>query len=241
MDATARRRPAIGRERAFFFWMAFAMVSSVFIGFAATWFLRPWLLSAHMLPLTPLVWLHGLLFTAWASVFMAQVSLVSAGRTDLHRKLGITGMGFAAALPVVGLFASLDGALRAAGPPGVPPMRFLAVPLLSVPAFTGLMIAGLRARRNPIIHKRLMLLTMTVFTAPAFGRMPIFPGPIGFVLMPLVFVGALWIWDKHALGHIHKATLWGSLVVAASTLLPLPIGMTAPWLSFARWATGLVA
>jgi hypothetical protein len=241
MEATARRRPAIGRERAFFFWMAFAMIAVVFIGFASTWFLRPWLEPPGFLPLTPLVWLHGLLFTAWAALFMTQVSLVAAGRTDLHRKLGLAGMGFAVVLPIVGIFASLYGALRAAGPPGIPPMSFLAVPLLSVFAYGPLLIAGLRARRDPATHKRLMMLAMVIFTAPGFGRIPIFPGPSGFVLMPFLFIVALWIWDRHALGRIHKATLWGSLVVAASLVLPLAIGVTRPWIAFANWATGLLA
>lgn len=241
MEATARRRGAISRERAFFFWTSFAMIATILIGFSATWYLRPWLHQPTMLPLTPLVWLHGLLFTAWAGLFMAQVSLVSAGRTDLHRKLGLTGMGLAVALPLVGTFASLHGALRASGPPFIPPMIFLAVPLLSIPAFTALLVAALRARRNPAAHKRLMLLTMVVFTAPALGRMTIFPGPTGFVIAPLAFVAALWIWDKYALGRIHKATLWGSVVVVASLILPLAIGPTEPWQAFARWATGLVA
>jgi uncharacterized membrane protein len=241
MDATARRRPGIASERAFFFWMAFAMLATVFIGFSATWFLRPWLVPPGFLPLTPLVWLHGLLFTCWAALFMTQVSLVAAGRRDLHMKLGIAGMGFAIALPVVGILASLTGALRAAGPPGIPPMSFLAVPLLSVLAFTPLLIAGLRNRRNPAAHKRLMLLAMIIFTAPGFGRIPIFPGPTGFMLAPLIFVSALWIWDMRALGRVHRATLWGSAVVVASLLLPFAIGFTRPWLAFAHWATGLAA
>lgn len=241
MEATARRRPAIARERAFFFWTAFAMVASVFIGFSATWFLRPWLEPPGFPPLTPLVWLHGIVFTCWAALFMTQVSLVSAGRTHLHRKLGMAGIGFAVLLPIIGLFAALYGALRASGPPAIPPMTFLAVPLLSIPAYAFLLVSALRARRDPAKHKRLMLLTMAIFTAPALGRIPIFPGPTGFVLMPLTFVAALWIWDKYALGHIHKATRWGSLVVAVSLLLPLAIGFTAPWLAFAKWATGLVA
>ena len=240
MDATARRRPAAASERIFFFWIAFAMIATIFTGFAATWFLRPWLEPPGFLPLTPLVWLHGLLFTAWVALFMTQVSLVSAGRTDLHRKLGLAGMGFAVVLPIVGIFAALTGALRAAGPPAIPPMTFLAVPLLSVFAFTPLIVMALRNRRNPIVHKRLMLLAMIIFTAPAFGRMTIFPGPSGFMLMPFVFVGVLWAWDKYALGAIHKATLKGSAIVAASLLLPLAIGFTAPWLAFAHWATGLV-
>jgi uncharacterized membrane protein len=150
-------------------------------------------------------------------------------------------MGFAVALPIVGIYAALTGALRAAGPPGIPPMSFMAVPLLSVFAFAPLIVAALRNRRNPVVHKRLMLLAMVVFTAPGFGRMPIFPGPTGFMLMPFTFIAALWAWDKYALGHIHKATLWGSAIVAASLLLPLAIGSTAPWLAFAHWATDLVA
>jgi uncharacterized membrane protein len=241
MEATARRRPGIGAERAFFFWTAAAMIAAIFVGFAATWFLRPWLEPPGFLPLTPLVWLHGLLFTAWAGLFMAQVSLVMAGRTDLHRKLGLAGIGFAVALPIVGVLAALTGALRAAGPPGIPPMSFMAVPLLSVFAFTPLIVAALRNRRDPATHKRLMLLAMIIFTAPGFGRMPIFPGPSGFMLMPFAFITALWAWDRYALGAIHKATLWGSAIVAASLLLPLAIGFTAPWLAFAHWATGLVA
>jgi hypothetical protein len=241
MEATAGRRPAIGRERAFFFWTAVAMLVVIFAGFASTWFLRPWLVPPGMLPLTPLVWLHGLLFTGWVLMFMTQVSLVSAGRTDLHRKLGVAGLGFAIALPVVGVLSALYGALRAAGPPGIPPMSFLAVPLLGILAATALLFAALRNVRSPAVHKRLMLLTMIVFTAPAFGRMPIFPGPTGFMLVPLTFVAALWIWDRKTLGRIHRATLWGSLVVAASLILPLMIGFTEPWLAFAHWATGLVA
>jgi uncharacterized membrane protein len=241
MEATARRRPGIAAERAFFFWIAAAMIAVIFIGFAATWFLRPWLVPPGFLPLTPLVWLHGLLFTAWAGLFMTQVSLVFAGRPDLHRRLGLAGIGFAVALPIVGVLAALTGALRAAGPPGIPPMSFMAVPLLSVFAFTPLIVAALRNRRDPATHKRLMLLAMIIFTAPGFGRMPIFPGPTGFMLMPFTFVAALWAWDRYALGAIHKATLWGSAIVAASLLLPLAIGFTAPWLAFAHWATGLVA
>ncbi len=124
------------------------MIASAFIG-SATWFLRPWLEPPGFPPLPPLVCLHGIVFTGWAALFMTQASLVSTGRTDLHRKLGMAGMAFAVVLPIIGLFASLSGALRASGPPGIPPMTFLAVPLLSIPAYAFLLVAALRARRDP--------------------------------------------------------------------------------------------
>src|SRR3546814_11421253 len=70
-------------------WMAAAMLVIV-AGFAPTWFLRPWLAQVQMLPITPLVWLHGLLFTAWLLLFATQVGLVSAGaaRRSEERRVG---------------------------------------------------------------------------------------------------------------------------------------------------------
>src|SRR3546814_15930758 len=90
--ATVKREPLtfgrLTRERWFHLcWMAAAMLVIV-AGFAPTWFLRPWLAQVQMLPITPLVWLHGLLFTAWLLLFATQVGLVSGGKLPLHRSLG---------------------------------------------------------------------------------------------------------------------------------------------------------
>src|SRR3546814_15195729 len=78
-----------------------------------------------MLPITPLVWLHGLLFTAWLLLFATQVGLVSGGKLPLHRSLGRLALVFMVALPLVALLSALHGAARHAGPPVLPAANFL--------------------------------------------------------------------------------------------------------------------
>jgi hypothetical protein len=240
MEITARRA-SLGSERRFFVAITAVIIAAILAGFAPSWFLRPWLYRPEMLPFTPLVWLHGLLFTGWALLFMTQVGLVSAGRLDVHRRLGIVGVGFAVAMAVVGTFAALYGVARASGPPGIPPLSFLAVPLLSVPIFAGLILTGLHFRRRPDAHKRLMLLAMIGFLPPALGRMPIFSGPLGTLVLPTLFIVALGWWDVKSRGRIHRATVWGGLADFLGFLTPMLIWNTSSWLGFARWASGLVA
>src|SRR3546814_6510313 len=91
-----------------------------------------------MLPITPLVWLHGLLFTAWLLLFATQVGLVSGGKLPLHRSLGRLALVFMVALPLVALLSALHGAARHAGPPVIPAANFLAVPLFSALAIAPL-------------------------------------------------------------------------------------------------------
>ena len=43
------------------------------------------------------------------------------------------------------------------------------------------------------------------------------------------------IFDLRARGKIHKATLWGSLLIVADVVLTLAVWMTPPWLAFANW------
>jgi hypothetical protein len=239
MDTAARRSP-IGGERRFFVGITAVIIAAILAGFAPTWFLRPWLHRPDMLPFTPLVWLHGLLFTGWALLFMTQVGLVSAGRLDVHRRLGMIGFALAIAMAVVGTLAALYGVARASGPPGIPPLSFLAVPLLSVPVFAGLILSGLHFRRRPDVHKRLMLLAMIAFLPPAVGRMPIFAGPLGALVVPTLFILALVVWDVKSRGRVQRATIWGGLANFAAFLTPMLIWNSQPWLGFARWASGLV-
>jgi hypothetical protein len=239
MDTTARR-PSPGSERRFFVGITAAMIVAILAGFAPTWFLRPWLYKPVMLPFTPLVWLHGLLFTGWALLFMTQVGLVSTNRLGVHRRLGVLGVVFAVAMAVVGTLAALYGVHRASGPPGIPPLSFVAVPLATVPAFAGLILTGLRYRRRPDVHKRLMLLAMIVFLPPAFGRMTFLPGPVGTLVIPTLFILALAAWDIRSRGRVQTATIWGGLAAFLAFLLPLLVWHTQSWLAFARWASGLV-
>jgi len=63
------------------------------IGFARTFFFRPWYpqyAHAHGAP-ESIFYVHGVAFTAWLLLLLAQTSLVTAGRVDVHRRLGWVG------------------------------------------------------------------------------------------------------------------------------------------------------
>jgi len=242
MATAYNARSRLTAERWFYTGMAAAMLVTIFVGFARTYYLLPFMAAPPFLkPATLLVHLHGAIFTAWSLLFMAQVSLVATGRRDIHRLMGGIGLALAIGMIVTGLFASLYGVGRASGPPFIPPMSFLAVPLFAVPAFGILILTALKERNNPQTHKRLMLLSMIVMMSPAFGRMSWFPGPVGIILMPNLFLIALIVWDLKTRGRIHRATAWGGALVVVAQVLPALIWETRPWLNFARWATGLVA
>ena len=79
---------AVTRSR-FYPMIAFALAAFVIVGFSRTYYLR---FLYDLPPMTLLVHLHGLVFTAWMALFVVQTRFVAANRVDLHMKLGIAGV-----------------------------------------------------------------------------------------------------------------------------------------------------
>lgn len=243
--ATRIAAPArLSNERLFYSGMAIAMIATIFIGFAPSYYLRgvvePY---APVLPMTWLSHLHGALFTAWSLLFLAQTLLVSAGRSDIHRRLGLAGFALLPAMVVVAVLASVYGAVRHAGPPMIPPLQFLAIPLFDIPVFMILIGVALWNRRDVQSHKRLMILTMVGMMGPALGRIPwpaVLPPPVIIFGLPDLFLLALVGWDLASRGRLHKATLWGGGLLLGSQVLRAWLMTTPAWLAFAGWAVGLV-
>ncbi|HEX8148664.1 MAG TPA: hypothetical protein VF591_15895 [Pyrinomonadaceae bacterium] len=71
--AVANRR----RGRLFYTGMSVAFLAVVFAGFARTYYLRPYFGTPQ---LTPLLHLHGLVFTSWVVLLLAQTALVKLPR-----------------------------------------------------------------------------------------------------------------------------------------------------------------
>ncbi|HEU4725618.1 MAG TPA: hypothetical protein VFU59_10035, partial [Candidatus Eisenbacteria bacterium] len=144
---TAAATPAARRPgRGFYTVMASLIALVVFIGFAPTFYLAP---VFNAKPVTPLVALHGTLFTLWIIVFFTQVRLVAARRVDVHRKLGAAAAFLAAAMPVVGVMAAIASAKRGFTPPGgPPPLVFLAIPMMDMIVFPTLIGLALYFRRR---------------------------------------------------------------------------------------------
>jgi predicted membrane protein len=229
--AVARRR------RRFYTGMALAIALTVFAGFAPTYYLRPYFQST---PLGGLLHLHGVVFSAWVLLLTVQSTLIAAGRTALHRRLGVAGVVLAALLVVVGTATSIERARKGVGPLGVPPLSFLAVPFFDMVVFTGLAAVGLWHRRRADIHKRLLTLaTISLLGAP-IARLPFGAAVVGlpgvFAIADLFLVACI-AYDLTTLRRVHPATVWGGLAIVISQPLRLAISGTGLWLGFARWLT----
>src|SRR5262245_44957976 len=74
------------RDRRFYTGVAIAGLVIVFAGFSRTFYLKT-LTGTPALP--PIVHVHGLVFSAWMLLFVAQTWLVASGNTRTHRRLGV--------------------------------------------------------------------------------------------------------------------------------------------------------
>src|SRR5437763_7985370 len=99
----------------FFSGMALLILATVLVGFARTYFLA----GVFRAPLpSVIVHIHGAVFSSWILLLIAQISLVSAGRVDIHRRLGLVGFGLASLMIVMGILAASISLARAFAPPG---------------------------------------------------------------------------------------------------------------------------
>jgi uncharacterized membrane protein YozB (DUF420 family) len=225
------------RDHRFFTGMALATALTAVVGFAPTYYFRGLTEAA---PLTTLVHLHGALATTWMLLFLSQTSLVSAGRTDLHRRLGVAGMVVATLFVMVGYATAITAARNGVTPPGgPPPLAFLAVPLGTLLSFAVLAAVGLSQRRHRDTHKRLMLLATIALLAPAFARFRWFGpgGPPVAIGGTCLFVIACMAYDRAAHGRIHPAFLWGGVLLMLSLPARFALTQSETWLAVARWLT----
>jgi len=244
MTATTPRPEARRSERRFFTGMALGILVLALAGFARTYFLRPLLAApTPALPaLTPLIHLHGALFTAWVALFLVQARLVAAQRIALHRRLGVAAGVLAAAMVAVGTATAIHGAVRGVAPFGMDPRRFLIVPLFAIGLFALFVGGGILARRDPQSHKRWMLLGTIAMLPPAIARWVLLLGlgpPVVFAVATLLLV-PLVVWDWRTLRRLHPVTLWAGLVLVVSGPLRLVLAQTDGWLGIAGWMVKLV-
>ena len=228
---------AARRERVFFGGMTIAMLATVIAGFGPSYYFSS--VSASARELTPALHLHGAAFTTWMLLLVVQSTLISAGRVDIHRRLGVAGAVLGACMMVLGAYVAISR-LRAGllgAPPGVSVAGVLAIALATVVVFPTLFGSALLLRRRTDYHKRLVLLATCELVLAAVARLPgvAAGGPAAFFGVTDLFVVALVVYDLSTRGRIHPATLWGGLFFIASQPLRLVIGSSGPWQSFATW------
>jgi hypothetical protein len=215
----------------------------VLAGFARTYYLSGFF-DAPPLP-SAIVHVHGLLMTAWVVLFVTQVWLVSSKRVWLHRRLGLAGVGLGVLIVATGVVTALRAAKygSASTPRGVDPLAFLIVPTFDLIVFVCLFGAAIYYRRQPAVHKRLMLLTAINFLPPAIARIPITSlqalGPVWFFGLPTALI-LTWLAVDTRRHVLNRVALAGALLLLGSYPLRLAILGSESWPRIAGWLTSFV-
>jgi hypothetical protein len=187
---------------------------------------------------------HGAVFSCWILLLLTQTSLVSAGRVDIHRRLGIAGFVLACLMVVIGVVAGTDSLVRRAGPVGRDPLFFYIIPLSDMLVFATLIVFAFRNRLNPPAHKRLIFVATSGIMIAAIARWPwsfVHRSAPHAAFVVYGFLAVLMIYDLWATRKVHPATLWASTFLIFVYQIRLPIGRTAAWHAFAAWVQALAS
>src|SRR5579863_5901184 len=114
MNTLALEKPAF-RLRLFFVVMASAVIAVVFAGFAPTFYLRGSFPQSR--PMSVLLHVHGIVFSAWVTIFLVQTLLIARGSRSTHRRLGWVAAGVAAAMTLLVVAAVIEQLRRVGGFP----------------------------------------------------------------------------------------------------------------------------
>lgn len=211
-------------ERLFFGGMGLLVLALVFVGFAPSFFLRgsvtPW---RSLGPISPLVIVHAILFSAWVVFYIVQTALISARRHRLHRTFGTASLALAVAMVVTGVLVAAHSAAEGRAPPGIDPMTWIWISLTDIILFVGLVWSGYRERHDAQVHKRLMLLSTLVMLGAALGRIPMFPPGFlygeGNTLIAVILMLPLVAWDLARRGRVMLVTVLGIGAIALAQVL----------------------
>lgn len=216
------------RERAFFFYMALAIVATVLAGFSfffaigASTVRSPWW-----------VHLHGLSMMTWVGLYLAQNTLVFRGNVAAHRRLGMFAAAWSVWIFALGFVITAMDVKTGRVPPFFTPNYFLVMDWLNMIAFAGLAWTAIRLRARSDWHKRLMLGATVQLIAVAWGRLtlPFIFDQRGIWLVMVILLGYFAVamaWDKRHRGAVHPAYYWGAGALVVWVALSFAIADLAP-------------
>jgi uncharacterized membrane protein YozB (DUF420 family) len=209
----------------FYLAMAIASTLLVFLGFARSYYLKSYFAPQ---PLRPLLHIHGIVFTAWMILFVAQTALIASDRTEVHRRLGYAGAFLATAMLILGLLAAFSAERLGHGNALTNSDTVFLISLIDIFTFALFVAFGFVWRRNREAHQRLMLLAVVAGRlAAAIPRLPLIGGrPAGMAIVGLGFLFAGPIYDLITRRRVHPAYVWGCLF-ALLTFVPVRIALAA--------------
>jgi uncharacterized membrane protein YozB (DUF420 family) len=232
-------RPPLNRtrERIFFGLMSVLMIGTILLGFRQSYFPlgpRPDALAS------PVIIVHGTIFSLYLLLFGVQTTLISARRVQWHMKLGLAVYTLAAIMVPLGILAAADELRRdlitGVTPfPGIDPRTFSIVSVTGMALFGSLIAWSYIARRQPAAHKRLVLYATLAMMDAGIERWPWDTWGISQSWAPWVFYAFLLLpvlYDLISLHRIHWATMVAAPYVWILHRLEFTLGRTHAWHSF---------
>lgn len=226
---------ALQKERAFFFYMALAILLTVLAGFGfffsigASTIHSPWW-----------VHLHALSMGTWVLLFVAQNYLVYRGNVTAHRTLGPLAAAWSVWIIGLGFVVTAADVRTGRVPPFFTANYFLMMDWLNMVAFAALAWTALRLRNRADWHKRLMLGATIQLISVAWGRLtlPFIFDQRGIWLVMLILLGVYFgtamLFDKRTRGRVHPAYFWGAGTLVAWVSLSFVLASTPPVMALTK-------
>jgi FtsH-binding integral membrane protein len=215
------------------------MLITAVVGFGPTYYFA----GIFNAPLpSRIIHVHGALFSCWILMLVVQNSLASAGRVDIHKKLGVAGFLLACLMVIVGWMAATDRLARASAPPRFDPYFFYIIPMTDMVIFATQIFFAYRMRRDSSAHKRIIYIATVGILIAAIARFPwswVHRNAPHAAITSYAFLGVLMAYDFWSTRKIHRATIWASGFLIFVQQIRLPIGKTAAWHSFAAWVQSI--
>jgi hypothetical protein len=210
----------------------------VFYGFSHT--VDRALVHFEGVPPPLILYVHALVSSAWLFLFVAQSALVRSGNVRLHRRLGLWGLALGTTVVLVGavtVFVMRWRDIKSGGGEGA--IAFLSIPLDSLLGFAVPFFFAAWWRKNPDLHRRLMLLATCTLTFAALARVPALGdsgAPVITDILMLVAAGIDWLGTR----RIHRVYLIGVPAEILFQVLSLYLAQATPpvWMVIARLLLG---
>lgn len=235
----------------FFVWMAYGCALIAIVGFLPTYWAP---VASRTFNSAPIVHLHGLLFSAWPLLFIAQARSAAAGRFERHRALGLAGISVATAMLFTGMAVAIHSIGRGISLGFDAQSRaFSIVPITIVWSFAALVAAAIANVRHPDVHLRLMVAASISILPPAIARMIFLalapdgapppgagePPAVAFSLLPS-FIANLLIaiamtYDWRTRGRPHRAYVLALVFLVVVQIARVPFSGTATWHAITSW------
>ena len=190
-----------------------------------------------------LIHVHAAVFVGWLVLFLAQTVLAAVGRVRAHRAVGQAGIYYGVLLVLTGVWTAVSRSahhMRTSGSGE----GLLFVALLDMAIFAPLFAAAIVYRRQPQVHKRLMVVAATMLLIAAVGRFWFLPAPP----MDLLVSSAIWFspvligmaHDWVTTRRVHPVYVIGLAAFLFRLFSPAFVIGTPAWSSIARLVTGWV-